>query len=126
MKTKRCTKCSIKYPNTKEFFYAKEKSKVGLRTYCKSCFKDMVNNKKREDDYGVSPEEYDVMFISQGGCCNICATHQDDQTSSMAVDHCHETMNVRGLLCIKCNVAIGLLKDDPLVVLEAAKYLVEN
>lgn len=126
MKTKTCTKCSNEYPNTKEFFYVKEKSKVGLRNYCKDCFKKMVNDKKREVDYGVSPEQYDEMFISQGGCCGICDTHQDDQTSSMAVDHCHTTMRVRGLLCNKCNTAIGLLKDDPLVVLEAAKYLVEN
>ena len=126
MKTKRCTKCSVKYPNTKEFFYVEKRFKIGLRSCCKSCYKSIVNNKNRKETYGVSPEQYDEMFISQGGCCNICATHQEDQTSSMAVDHCHKTMNVRGLLCSKCNTAIGLLKDDPLVVLEAAKYLVEN
>ena len=126
MKTKRCTKCSIKYPATKAFFYKEKLGKDGLKSICIPCYKDMVNERYRKEKYGVTTDDYNKMFNDQDGCCAICDTRQEDQDCSMAVDHCHVTMKVRGLLCHKCNVALGLLKDDPLVILEAAKYLVEN
>ncbi|MCP4994783.1 MAG: hypothetical protein GY934_13530 [Gammaproteobacteria bacterium] len=41
----------------------------------------------------------------------------------LAVDHCHRTHAIRGLLCRTCNSGIGLLKDDPTIVAKAAAYL---
>lgn len=42
---------------------------------------------------------------------------------SLAVDHCHKTNMVRGLLCHRCNTAIGLLNDDFTTLKSALKYL---
>jgi hypothetical protein len=44
----------------------------------------------------------------------------------LAVDHCHQTDRVRGLLCSKCNLLIGLAKEDPTILKTAASYLEEN
>jgi Recombination endonuclease VII len=69
--------------------------------------------------YGISLEDYDVMFERQGGACAICKR----TGVTLCVDHCHLTGEVRGLLCIRCNSAIGFCSDDPAVLLAAADYL---
>src|SRR5690606_5587543 len=74
-------------------------------------------------EYGITLDDYFAMLERQGGVCAIC--HQECQTrNSLAVDHCHETGRVRGLLCNRCNRALGLLRDDPEVIRRAASYLV--
>jgi len=62
--------------------------------------------------YGIDLEEYNRMFAEQEGKCAICGIHQSEYKKALSVDHCHETDHVRGLLCLKCNAAIGLLNDD--------------
>lgn len=57
--------------------------------------------------YGVSLEEYNTMFESQGGECKICKRHQTEFSKRLRVDHCHKTGRVRGLLCSRCNLHLG-------------------
>lgn len=72
--------------------------------------------------YGMTPEEYDELFSAQNGVCAIC--QQLCRTGRhLAVDHDHETDEVRGLLCAPCNTAIGLMEDDPERLIAAVKYL---
>ena len=73
--------------------------------------------------YGIDTNDYNKMFVDQGGCCAICGTHQSNQTKAMAVDHCHHSGRVRGLLCVKCNLGIGNLNDDPELLIIAVDYL---
>lgn len=79
--------------------------------------------------YGLSLDGYLAMVSEQNGVCKICLRperHPDKASGKirdMAVDHCHETHRVRGLLCSACNTAIGLLQDDPEVLRRAASYL---
>ena len=55
---------------------------------------------------------------------NICGKHADDNHNKrLYIDHDHETGKVRGLLCLQCNTALGLLKDNPKVLKKALKYL---
>ena len=60
-------------------------------------------------------------------CCDICNEHhttiKDRTGKSLAVDHCHTTGEVRGLLCFGCNTALGRFKDDPTLLKNAIKYL---
>jgi hypothetical protein len=62
--------------------------------------------------------DVDAMLDSQHGVCAICQT-----APAAHVDHDHQTDKVRGLLCFRCNAALGQLGDDPLVVRRAARYL---
>jgi len=73
-------------------------------------------------NYGITVEQYDKLVDLQGGVCAICR-REDDQGHQLAVDHCHSSGTVRGLLCHKCNVALGLFRDDPAALAAAAEYL---
>jgi hypothetical protein len=78
-------------------------------------------NKKKVQDYhyrtkyGLTLEEAEAM---KSGGCEICGSHDD-----MAIDHDHETGEVRGALCGRCNRGIGHMDDDIERLLNAAKYL---
>jgi hypothetical protein len=63
--------------------------------------------------YGITVEEYNELFQEQEGCCKICGKHQTAFKRKLDVDHCHETGKIRGLLCNRCNQALGLMKDSP-------------
>ena len=58
--------------------------------------------------YGISLEDYDRMYASQDGKCAICFSEVAGKHGQFfAVDHCHQSLKVRGLLCIKCNSRLG-------------------
>ncbi len=57
--------------------------------------------------YGITIEEYDAMVKSQGGVCKICKRPFSGKPRNLCVDHDHDTGRNRGLLCFKCNTAIG-------------------
>ncbi len=59
--------------------------------------------------YGITLEDYENMFQSQNGVCKICK-NKCSTGKNLAVDHCHETGKVRGLLCAKCNVNLGRIE----------------
>jgi hypothetical protein len=71
--------------------------------------------------YRISETEYDALFAHQGGACAIC--RRPPSSKRLAVDHCHKTNRVRGLLCDNCNHALGKLHDSPELMRAAAKYL---
>lgn len=71
--------------------------------------------------FGITPESYDKMLEGQGGCCAICS--KPPVRKRLAVDHCHRTGRIRGLLCDLCNRGIGMLKDNPVSLRKAAEYL---
>jgi hypothetical protein len=84
--------------------------------------------------YGIEWEQYEQMLADQGGVCAICgAPPKGGRTSSsrLHVDHdhgcCPGTKScgecVRGLLCSNCNMAVGLLKDDPTILTAALRYV---
>jgi hypothetical protein len=74
--------------------------------------------------YGISVEEYDDMLESQGGGCYICGIGPVGR--ALDIDHDHRTGKVRGLLCSNHNRALGLLGDDPDLLLAAHTYLVKQ
>lgn len=76
--------------------------------------------------YGITMAEYDTMLKGQGGVCAACGGREDVKGRRLCVDHDHDTGRVRGLLCHKCNTAIGLGKDSIAWVLGLAGYLMER
>lgn len=74
--------------------------------------------------YGLTQEAYDEMLVAQGGVCKLCL-EECVSGRNLAIDHCHETGLVRGLLCCRCNRGIGSLKDDPMILHRAIEYLLD-
>lgn len=69
--------------------------------------------------YGINGEQYEAMCLAQGGKCLIC----EASGNRLGIDHDHKTQAVRGLLCRKCNMALGLFCEDPRIINRAAEYL---
>lgn len=118
-----------------------EKHRERVRTYKKSWTennKDHVKQKQRDwyekskrrikslylqREFGITIEEYEHMAQAQNGACLLCGDLPNVRDKSLAVDHCHKTKKIRGLLCRGCNVGIGNLKDDPILLDKAAAYI---
>ncbi len=82
--------------------------------------KILRNRKYTVSQYGLTLEEYDVILETQKGVCAICSEAPE---GNLHIDHNHITNEVRGLLCGKCNRAIGLLNDDVSLFSKAINYL---
>lgn len=79
------------------------------------------------DKYGITEEDYQNLLDRQKGLCVICSTDKPTgKWKVFAVDHCHHTGHVRGLLCNECNRGMGLLKDNSELLRKAAEYLDQN
>ena len=74
--------------------------------------------------YGLSIEAYNQAHAAQGGACLVCGSPEGRRR--LSVDHDHLTGAFRGLLCQRCNMAIGLLRDEPRILRSAAEYLERN
>lgn len=83
-------------------------------------FRRIGRRHDRRKKYGLTPEDFEAMWTAQGGRCALC---REVPTGRVAVDHCHSTGRVRGILCTRCNVGIGNLRDDPDLLQRALDYL---
>jgi hypothetical protein len=140
--TKKCTKCGTIKEATD--FYAKE-------TRCKACVNEIrrakyaenpekfiarvskfrtenpekIRDTKLKQAYGVGIEYFDAKLKEQGNVCAGCGRNVKSvwrgKVVQMALDHCHKTGEPRGVLCIKCNRALGLLEES----VETMKRLVD-
>ena len=119
-------------------FYGDNKSKHGVGYICKNCspkiskkynvydpVRTRTNTLKR--NFGITLDDYDRMLKSQNNKCAICNSTSTGRkgTKYFAVDHCHTTKKVRGLLCTRCNAGIGYMKDDVEILEKAIAYLGE-
>ncbi len=91
------------------------------RTCCPQCLED----KKLCHKFGVSGpyrQLYAELFERQGGRCCICR----EPMKRPVLDHCHKTMEIRGLLCSSCNNGLGQFKDNPKLLQRAMVYARDN
>ncbi|OYV96183.1 MAG: hypothetical protein B7Z62_08725 [Deltaproteobacteria bacterium 37-65-8] len=110
-----------------------EKKHNGNMLVCIDCegkvnkgkMKDYYRGKEMFKKYGITIGDYYDIMKSQGGTCKICkAPSKIKGTRRLAIDHDHNTGKVRGLLCLQCNVMIGMSNDNPDRLINAANYLV--
>jgi hypothetical protein len=73
-------------------------------------------------EFGFTLDDWNQEWERQGKRCAICKRTQHTK-KRFHLDHCHKTNAIRGILCPRCNRVLGLCKDDPDLLLEAAKYL---
>ena len=83
----------------------------------------MLKNSRLKKSFGITIEQFDEMLRSQGFACAICGNGKPGGVGTFHVDHCHETKKVRGLLCHHCNTALGLFKDNLVILRSAMRYL---
>ena len=74
---------------------------------------------ERAGRYGLTLADYRALQARQGNVCAICRK----PARALCIDHCHVTGRVRGLLCPKCNSALGFYDDDPRLLRAALAYL---
>ena len=60
------------------------------------------------------------MLAQHAGACGICRKKSDRR---LCVDHCHEAKKLRGPLCLKCNLGLGVFHDSPALLRLAAGYI---
>lgn len=140
MDGKTCSKCH--QCKDLDAFAQRASSKDGRHPWCRECMSTYnkmyaaqrgrdVNRKSRLNrEYGLSLQGYDTLLEFQGGGCGICRSEVSDlhrkdgqRYRSMCVDHDHKSGQRRGLLCNRCNRAIGLLGDDINLLRSAIGYL---
>jgi hypothetical protein len=78
------------------------------------------DNLKRR--YNLEVEDYLTMVNNQQGACAICRQHAE----RLHVDHCHDTGQIRGLLCQNCNTALGKFHDNIEHLANAISYLAQH
>lgn len=101
------------FRNIKKAAYSKNKDQIT------ALLRDNAFRKK----FGISLAERNEMADAQEKRCLICGKHESYLTKRLAVDHDHETLTVRGLLCQNCNLGLGYFLDDPDLLRSAAIYL---
>ncbi len=131
-----CCKCG-KYQKWFNF----NKSKKGTKGYdhwCKDCrnihsaehFRKVRRNTQLKHYFGITLVEYKQMLKKQNGVCAICkrpeiATRKGI-VKQLAVDHNHATKVIRGLLCYRCNTALGLVDEDQEILKTMINYLISD
>ena len=129
MQTLDCKKCSDNLPLNN--FYFNKNGKYKRQNVCKKCMNiydyKTDKNSKLKRAYGITLDEYEKLLSKQDKKCAICGIDSNgkyrNKPRAFAVDHCHTTGKIRGLLCSDCNTGIGLLKDNINFLQSAIKYL---
>lgn len=110
-----CTRCGI----GEKVVYPSQ-----THSWCRDCIRVEQRHTRRKSHYGITKEEYENKLEEQNGRCAICnGTNKNGR--ALAVDHDHETGDIRGLLCGQCNVVLGMAHDKVDVLASAISYLKE-
>jgi len=131
-----CTKCGVE--QSLEMFNKDKQKPSGYRRECRTCIveywntkgssraknrrlknPEILRNTEIKSRYGISLSEYKIMVSLQNSKCKICNIECD----KLCIDHCHTTGEIRGLLCKKCNSALGFFDDNLDNLTNAIKYL---
>ncbi|HCH9337366.1 TPA: hypothetical protein NNW70_004295 [Salmonella enterica] len=126
---------------TYDKFSKKSNSKRGYSYKCKSCHNEYVREnwyKKNSDKqkqsskkwknsnknkilaskYKTTESEIISLLEKSSNKCEVC-----NKTFKICIDHCHTTGKVRGVLCMRCNAALGLLQEDQYIVSNLLDYI---
>lgn len=128
-----CTKCGAAKPDEEFYRDPRNPGRRHRQSWCRSCMRGNYRRWRDSDpsraarvarrsnlksSYGITVEQYEALADAQGRACAICR-----KGKKLLVDHDHATGAVRGLLCLKCNSALGSLGDDVAGLRRALAYL---
>lgn len=100
------------------------------RQYNRERYYNLTVRERNRDNYlrrtfGIGLDEYNEMLAAQDNRCAICRT-TCKSGRQLAVDHCHATGTIRGLLCMNCNRILGWADEDADRLMAAAAYVLQN
>ena len=111
------------------------RSNTRREKYCSNeCFRIKAHEWKKKDrrsttlaKYWITEDDFNRMYNEQWGVCAICWTDNIRKwrggKKNLCVDHNHDTLKVRWLLCDRCNIVIWMVKEDTSLLFKSAEYL---
>lgn len=132
----KCVDCTTQYSlenkekiilNTER--YRRENKELIAEKYQKLKEQGVIFERQRRQKlmkiYKLSLNDYEQLLINQDSACAICGSKdpQNAGAKHLYIDHCHQTNEVRGILCSKCNSGLGFFKDSTLFLANAIDYL---
>ena len=132
---RKCRVCTKVMP-IGEFRLVRQQGRTPFRqTKCRKCecefskayarrnhvYRDKQATSSRKHWYDITDDAYDAILQAQGGVCAIC--EEAPTGKLLALDHCHTSGRVRGLLCSRCNLALGHFGDSLSLLVRAAAYI---
>lgn len=138
--TSKCKTCKIQYRQGNYINIKKQQDtwRQNNRAYDlskKKRYYELNKEQKRRSDlrnkFKMTLEEYNIILESQNFVCAIChqpetAKGNNGNIKPLAVDHCHSTGKIRGLLCMFCNTGLGKFKDDVVSLQSAVDYILKH
>lgn len=105
----------------------KQRAKDATKKWIENNKESIINNQLKHS-YGISLDKYKEMLEKQNSVCAICnkserGLSKSNRVKRLSIDHDHKTGKVRGLLCHKCNMALGWVDDDIDLLYNLIKYL---
>jgi len=97
-------------------------AKIHNRSYRRK-YPGKVRDSRLKYEFGITKKEYDSMLVRQGGGCGICGRTKQKSGRALAVDHDHNTGEIRGILCGNCNLMLGYAQDSTEILQRAIDYL---
>ncbi len=111
-----CRGCNQTKPATAEHFGKSKTAYDGLASRCRPCLRVYGRTSRLKDAYQLTRDEYNALM--RGASCAICGASE-----KLVLDHCHDKLHIRGVLCNHCNSMLGFARDDPNNLRSAIDYL---
>lgn len=123
------------------FYKARKGDRHGLRSRCKRCTALQAERWRKSNPdkhrqiyrrnnhrhnirkrFGLTVDQFDALVAKYGDRCAICQ-QPESRRRRLSLDHCHKTGELRGFICSRDNIVLGLVRDDPALLRRAAEYL---
>lgn len=123
LERKICKYCKVEKAKSDFPQFKKKNGRSYARPFCKAC-KGLGNFEwDLWKNYRIRLADYQKLYDDQKGKCACCGRHEDLFKRNLHVDHDHDTGQVRGLLCTKCNPGIGYFDHSIERLEQAIAYL---
>ena len=123
-----CKYCGLNFPEVEFYSYmpftCKKCNSARAIQWSKNNPEKVIASRRKtrlKYKYNLSLEDYNKLVEAQNNKCALCL--KEHTRRPLNVDHCHKTGKVRGLLCDKCNLGIGLFDDNPILLQKVKDYL---
>jgi len=121
--TPMCLTC--RRADAKRYYQSSKGKEYRKKASQRADFKKKAAWRTRANRYGMKSAELTEFFESHGWACSACGAKWDSLAhgGGLCVDHNHTTGQVRGILCVPCNSALGQLREDEERFMRLVKYM---